>query len=507
MSYVWRQTATVQVKMKETTTQARAKNLEYLFKPRSIAFVGATEGKVKWGFVIFNNVISGGYEGTIYPVNPGKETVMGIKCYPSVRDIPGEVDLAIFTVPASQVISALDDCAAKGVKAALVITAGFKELGDEGALLEAEMVRKAEAAGITLAGPNGQGVCCPEARFYSWMPIFYPRPGRLSFIAQSGNILNMLIGHVLDSGFGVSKAVSSGNEAQLKTGDYLTYFADDPDTDVVVSYMEGVEDGRRFLENARAATRKKPVVLLKGGRTSSGVLAASSHTGAMAVSDRMFESACKQAGVTLAKTIREAGITASSFVKRPLPRGKRVGIVTGGGGLGVIAADACSQYGLEVAPLSDKTLDRVQEFLPAYFVPGNPIDLVAGLDLSVIKPVVETVMRSGEVDSVMFIFVESQRHKGPNIKEFGGPGIDIGAFWDGAMKQVRPHVMELNGLAEELGVPLYLVANVQEGKLVGDDEAIQDSPMAYREVESACAAVSAMARYGDYLLRTSGGRY
>ena len=487
--------------MEKTTALVETRNLDYLFKPRSVAFVGATEGKVKWGFVIFNNILSGGYEGEIYPVNPGKETVMGISCYPSVREIPDKVDLAVFTVPASQVIGALDDCAEKGVKAALVISAGFKELGAEGAAMEAEMVRRATDAGITLAGPNGQGVCCPEARFYSWMPIFYPGPGRLSFIAQSGNILNMLIGHALDAGFGVSKAVSSGNEAQLKTEDYLSYFADDPDTDVIISYVEGIEHGRRFLERARAATSRKPVVMLKGGRTSSGMQAARSHTGAMAVSDRMFESACRQAGIIVAHTIHEAGITGSSFVGRPLPRGNRVGIITGGGGLGVLAADACSNHGLDVVPLSRETLGRVQELLPAYFVPGNPIDLVAGLDLSVIEPVIETVMRSGEVDSVMFMFIEAPRNKGRGIQEAGGRGIDMGVFWDGAMKRIRPHVRALGGLAGEIGVPLYIVAKADEGKLGDETVQAQDSPMVFEEVESACAAMSAMARYHDYLER------
>lgn len=483
--------------MERTESLTGARDLDRFFKPRSVAFVGATEGKVKWGFVIFNNILSGGFEGDLYPVNPGRDTVMGIKCYPSVLDIPGDVDLAVFTVPASQVPAALDDCAEKGIGCALVITAGFRELGAEGLRLEAEMVRRADAAGITLVGPNGQGACCPGARFYSWMPLFYPRRGRVSLVAQSGNILNMLIAHVLDSGFGVSKAVSSGNEAQLKTEDYISYFADDPDTDVILSYMEGVEDGRRFFERAREATAKKPVVVLKGGRTASGIRAAASHTGAMAVADRMFESACRQSGVIVARTIHQAGITGSSFVGRPLPRGKRVGIITGGGGLGVIAADACSDYGLEVAALSRDTLDRVKGFLPEYFVPGNPIDLVAGLDLSVIRPVVEAVMRSGEVDSVMFIFIESPRNKGPGIQEFGGRGIDISLVWDGAMKQVRPHLEELYRLGAESGVPLYVVANL-EGKLA-HDEPSEDSPMIYREVESACAAISAMGRYHDYL--------
>ncbi len=486
-------------------TAAQLNNLNHVFKPRSVAFVGATEGMPKWGFVIFNNIICGGFEGKLYPVNPSRETVAGYKCYPTVGDIPDDVDLAVFTVPARSVISALDDCVAKGVKAAVVITAGFKELGDEGAALQAEMVARASAAGIALVGPNGEGVSCPSFALYSWMPIFYPKPGPISVVAQSGNILNMLIGHGLDSGFGLSKGVSSGNEAQLKTEDYLCYFADDPDTDVIMSYIEGIEDGQHFFELARRATSRKPVVMLKGGRSNTGMRAAMSHTGAMAVSDRVFESACRQAGIVLARSIREAGITAAAFVKRPLPKGKRVGIVTGGGGLGVIAADACADYGLEVPRFSRETLEKIAGYLPDYFVPGNPVDLVAGLDLTVLRPIIETVMRSGEVDSVMFIFVESQRNKGPNVRECGGTGIDMGKFWDAAMQAVRPHLNELNILARESGIPLYFTANVDSGGITGKDLMNGDSPMIFKEVEASCAAISAMAQYHEYLEHSRGG--
>lgn len=473
-------------------------NLDLVFKPESVAFVGATEGKVKWGFVIFNNLISGGYRGRIYPVNPGKETVMGLKCYASVRDIPGEVDLAIFTVPAPAVVEALDDCASKGVKAALVITAGFKELGREGARLEAEMVRRAEAAGITLVGPNGEGIACPEVDFYPWMPVYYPKPGRMSFIAQSGNILNMLIGHALESGFGVAKAVSSGNEAHVKTEDYLEYLAGDQATDVIVAYVEGVEDGRRFFEKARAVTARKPVVVLKGGRTASGMRAASSHTGAMAVESDIFESACRQAGIVTAGTIFEAGLGAASFMNRPLPGGRRVGIVTGGGGLGVLAADMCTDYGLEVTPLSEGLLARIGGHLPPHFVPGNPVDLVAGLDLTVIIPVIEAVMTSGEVDSVLFIFFEATRNKGPRVRSAGG-GIDMGEIWDAAMRRMAEPIRDLYRLGGETGVPLFVTANLNAGGAFLKPESDGDGlPMVYGEVESACAAIALTADYAEF---------
>ena len=477
----------------------RLETLEYLFNPASVAFIGATQAKPKWGFIVFNNLVSAGYDGEVYPVNPGHQELLGLKCYPSVREIPYDVDLAVFTVPARHVLPAMDDCIAKGVKAALVITAGFSELGGEGAALEAELVRKADGAGMVLVGPNGQGACCPSSRFYSWMPLFYPPAGSVSVVSQSGNILNMLIAQVLEAGFGVSKGVSSGNEAQLKTEDYFTYLASDPSTEAIVAYIEGVEDGRRFLELSRAAARAKPVVILKGGRSSVGMKAAGSHTGALAGSAELFESACRQSGLVVAPTIDQAGINASSFINRPLPAGRRVAIVTGGGGLGVIAADSCADMGLQIPRLSEPTLEKIGAFMPDYWVPGNQVDLVAGLDLRVTKPILEALLTCGEVDSVLLIFIESQRSKAVKVTEVDGRPFEIGVIWDMMTQQMAAYLADLYVLAREVGVPLFVSSNFEKvggatpGTLGGGK-----NPMVYLNVESACAAMAAMVEYSEF---------
>jgi acyl-CoA synthetase (NDP forming) len=479
---------------------ARLKNLDFAFNPRSIAFVGATETLSKWGFLILNNLISGGYEGDIYPVNPSRETILGIKAYASVRDIPGEVDLAVFTVPNRLVSEALDDCIAKGVKAGLVITAGFKELGEEGESVEKDMLRKARDAGMILIGPNCQGICCPRNRLYPWMPIlFHPPFGNIGFVAQSGNILNMLIGQAVSSGLGVSKAVSSGNEADISTEEYYSYFGEDPDTDVIVSYIEGLEDGRRFIELAREVSKRKPIIALKGGRTQSGMSAAKSHTGSMAVSERLFEAACRQAGVILTSTIEEAAITSSSFVSRPLPRGRRVGIVTGGGGLGVIAADFCSEIGLEVVPLSSRVLDELGKLLPDWWVPGNPVDLVAGLDFSVLKPTIEILMKSGEVDAVMFLWIGAPRQQNgvESINEVGG--IDVTIIRKFMEKMLTSLPEELNELMQQTQIPLYLATTIHTQDDGEDPRVSSNRPLIFPSVESACRAISAMAEYNAYL--------
>ncbi len=485
-------------KLKEEHARARIAHLDYVFSPRSIAFVGATENPTKWGFIVFNNLLMGGYEGEIYPVNPGREAILGRTCFRSVSDIPGEIDLAVFTVPAREIPAIMDECAAKGVKAALVISAGFKELGEEGAALECEMVEKARAAGMVLVGPNGQGICCPKCQLFPWMPLLYPDQGHVALISQSGNILSMMVAELHHYGFGVSKAISSGNEADAKIEDYLEYLTEDPDTDVIVAYIEGIPDARRFFEKAKRLTGRKPIVVVKGGRTKSGVAAARSHTGAMAVSADIFESACRQAGLVRAETIEEAASIAAAFIHRPLPRGRRVGIITGGGGLGVMASDACTEEGLEVVPLSAKTLEEIGQNLPDWWVPGNPVDLVAGLDLTIIPPVIETMMRSGEVDAVFFIFVTPRRASGlgpPHTER----GLDLRQAWDMVYSKMVDKFNELYNPMMVRGVPLYVVSTLKEPE-PGEDgaESGQTSLAVFDTVEAGCRAIASMSRYYDW---------
>ncbi len=476
---------------------SRLKNLDYAFNPSSIAFVGASESLNKWGFLILNNILTGGYEGKVYPVNPGRETILGLKAYPSIGDVPGSIDLAVFAVPSRHVIDAVGDCAGRGVKVGVVVTAGFKELGEDGAALEAELLKKGRDADIIFIGPNCQGISCPPSKLYCWMPILYhPAAGRISFVSQSGNVLNMLIGQAEACGFGANKAVSSGNEADIKTEDYIAYLSEDEDTEVIVSYMEGVREGRALLERASAASRRKPVVMLKGGRTQSGVSAAKSHTGAMAVSESLFEAAARQAGIIIVRSIEEAGIVASSFINRPLPKGKRVGIVTGGGGLGVLAADFCTERGLEVPDLSPSALAQLEGLMPDWWVPGNPVDLVAGLDFNIIKPVIEILMKSGEVDSIIFLWIGSPKKKDPVDTSRGG--LDISRVWQLIADRFNEYVTELYTLMQELQVPLYISTSLELDDLIPDGGNRNEQPMIYPSVETACNAIAAMASYSHY---------
>ncbi len=477
--------------------------MDYLFNPRSVAFVGATENLGKWGFIIYNNLVSGGFEGDIYPVNPGRESVLGLKAYSSVSDIPGEVDLAVYTIPAEGMLEAIEDSVSKGVKAGVVITAGFKELGGEYADLEKRMAEKAREGGMVLAGPNGQGVCCPGSKLYAWIPInFYPPPGEVGVVSQSGNVQTLMVGDVVNSGFGISKSVSGGNEADLTTRDYIEYLANDPETRVILAYIEGLAKGRRFVKVARDASRKKPVIVYKGGSTDSGVNAARSHTGAMAIDDRLFNSACRQAGIVRVDRLEEAGPVAASFLNRPLPRGNRVAIITGGGGLGVIAADGCTSRGLDVAKLSETTLKKIGEYMPSWWAPGNPVDMVAGLRFGTRGPIMEILMESGEVDSIMLLRMGPPSNRIQSPPKQNNKTVDMKKIWEGLEKRQTDLAFESYDLMHKHGIPVFIVSNVfQTGELDISGLLGEKRMSIYPNIDSGCRAMAAMAEYQAFLQR------
>lgn len=379
---------------------------EKLFNPRKIAFIGASSNPGKWGFMILHHLVMGGYEGEVCPVNPRGGTLFDRKVYKSVAEIPGEIDLAIFTVEAGLVPDLVSECVKKGVKASVVISAGFKELGTEAEKkMEEEMVRRARAGGMIVVGPNGQGIVNTSVKLYPWMPALFPPKGRIAIVSQSGNVSTFIVEEGLRFNMGVSKVVSSGNQADLKMEDYIEYFGEDEDTDCIICYIEGIEDGRRFLDKVSKVTRKKPVVAIKAGKTAEGAKAARSHTGAIASADEIVSAGLKQAGVIRAETVEDCWAMAATALSQPLPRGRRIGVLTGGGGLGVLAADACALHGLEMAVLSEDTLDKLKELMPPWWVPGNPVDMVAGLKFGSREKVLEVLLDCEEIDGLFLIGV------------------------------------------------------------------------------------------------------
>jgi acyl-CoA synthetase (NDP forming) len=377
--------------------------LKLIFEPRSIAFLGATNNPFKWGFRIFANIVNGGFQGRLYPINPTKQEVLGRKVYKTVGEIPEIPDLAVIVIPPPGVPAVLKECADKGIKAVVVITAGFAEVDRQGEKLQQEMVDIAQRAGVRFIGPNTDGIVNPHHKLYAEMPPIFPYAGPISIVSQSGNIVGTMMRLAIDSGFGCAKCISSGNEADLHAEDYIRYLADDPQTRVILSYVEGFKDGSRFFEAAKEVTRKKPIVMLKTGETPAGAIAAKSHTASLAGMDTVVDAMCQQSGIVRVRHLDELVDAGTAFLCHPLPRGRRVGIVTAGGGWGVLAADACAKLGLDVVQFPPETINELNSFMPAWWSHGNPVDMVAGIFGDGVMRCIEVVMRSPVVDGVIFL--------------------------------------------------------------------------------------------------------
>lgn len=374
-----------------------------LFNPKSIAFIGASNAPGKWGCIVLKNLIGGGYAGTIYPVNPKEKEVQGIAAFSHIREIPGNPDLAVIVIPPPAVPQAIEDCVKKGIRAGVIITAGFAEVGGEGATFQQDMVEKARKGGMILVGPNCNGVVKPSAKLFPQMPSVFPEPGDIAVVSQSGNVATSLTRRAVKTGFGISSMISSGNEADLHCEDYFSYLGDDPETKVIISYVEGFRDGRRFFETIRGVTAKKPVVMIKAGATDAGAQAAKSHTASLAGSVMAFAGASRQAGITRVDNLEDLFNTGIGFLNQPVPRGNRTAILTMGGGWGVLAADASVRYGLDVVKLSDKTLAALNDILPPWWNPGNPVDMVAGNIEGAMMKCVKVLLEAPETDCLILL--------------------------------------------------------------------------------------------------------
>lgn len=374
-----------------------------LFDPKSIAFIGASDNPIKWGCIVLKNLIKGGYQGKIFPVNPKEKKIQGIPAYARVRDIPQKPDLAVIVIPPPAVPQAISDCIEKGVRAGVIITAGFAEVGGDGEKFQNQMVEKARKGNMILVGPNCNGIMRPSAGLFPEMPSIFPEQGPVGIVSQSGNIAASLAQRALKSGFGISCMVSSGNEADLHCEDYFEFLGDDPQTEVIISYVEGFREGGRFFDIVRRVASKKPVVMIKAGETEAGSQAAKSHTASLAGSPAVFIGVSHQAGIIPTDNLEDLFNTGVGFLNQPIPRGNRTAILTMGGGWGVLAADASSRYGLDVVKLSDKTLSALGEILPQWWNPGNPVDMVAGNIEGAMIKVIKVLMEAKEVDCLILL--------------------------------------------------------------------------------------------------------
>ena len=381
--------------------------LDKLFRPQSIALIGASGTPRSIGWQIAHNIISNGFNGRLYPVNPRLDNVHSIKCYPSILDIPDPVDLAIVAVRAEQVLDAARECATKGVGGMVVISAGFKEVGGEGAAREAELVAICEQAGIRLIGPNCMGILNtePGVSMNATFARTAPAPGSVAFMSQSGALGEAILNYARRLGLGLSMFASVGNIADVNANVLLEYWQDDPRTELILLYLESFGDPRRFVRRARRLTKTKPVIAVKAGATEVGRAAIASHTGSLAAGDAVTEALFAQCGVLRVRTVTEMFDLARAFATQPLPAGKRVAIVTNAGGPGILATDACIGVGLKVPPLAEVTLGKLRGRLHPQAALRNPVDLIASAQAKDYAIALDAVLDDPGTDAVLVIFV------------------------------------------------------------------------------------------------------
>ncbi|MCB0971730.1 MAG: CoA-binding protein, partial [Acidimicrobiales bacterium] len=433
-----------------------------LFEPAGVIVAGASSHPGKFGFVSLHNVLAAGYGDAVAATNRDRAEVLGISTVADVAELPDATyDLLFVCTPAAANPDLLRAAAAKGVRAAFVTSAGYGEAGPEGIAAQAELVRLADELGILLAGPNGQGVVSTPSSLCAQIVAPYPPAGSIGVASQSGNFVSSFLNYAVQTGVGISRAVSAGNAAAVGVADYLDYYADDPATSVGLAYVEGVADGRGFLERMRSVAARKPLVLVKGGATSGGQRAAASHTGSLATDDRTFDGACRQAGITRAATVEEAFEAAATFATQPLPRGPRVVVMTTAGGWGVVTADAITTSDLELATLPDDLLAAIDEKLPPRWSRNNPVDLAGGETRDTIPEVLALIAAHPEVDAVIQLGVGIQANQARLMRDgrfYPDHGLErIVAFHE---RQDARYATEAARISDETGKPILLATEL-----------------------------------------------
>jgi acetyl coenzyme A synthetase (ADP forming)-like protein len=391
----------------ERSQSAAVASMKAFFEPRGVAVVGANRTRGKIGAEVLHNLKTTGFTGAIYPVNPYASDIEGLRSYPSVACIPGPVDLAVICVPSADVLDAVDDCIDKGVRGILVISAGFGEAGAEGKEREAKLLEKIRHAGIRLIGPNCMGVINtdPAVSLNATFSQVFPPAGRVAMSTQSGALGVAILDYARRLNIGISSFASIGNKPDVSGNDLLQYWDDDPRTDVILLYLESFGNPKKFSQIARRVSMRKPIVAVKAGRSRAGMRAASSHTGALATSDAVVDALCRQAGVIRTNTLDEMFDVAALLSNQPLPKGRRVAILSNAGGPGILAADACEASGLELPALSEKTKEALRQFLPEAASVGNPVDMLASAPAEHFRRALDLLLADDKVDAVMTIFI------------------------------------------------------------------------------------------------------
>jgi len=390
-----------------TTIEDSFSRLSAFMKPTSVAVIGASAKEESVGYAVFSNILKTGFKGIVYPVNPSTRSILSVRAYPSILDIPDPVDLAIICIPSKFVPQSVIECGKKGVKGVVVISAGFKETGSEGARLEEDLKNAASSYNLPLIGPNclGLGNMDPAVQLNATFAKRAPKSGNIAIVSQSGALGVSLMDYASSRNIGVSKVVSLGNKAVLNELDLLKALANDPLTNVILLYLEDLVDGRGFIETVRTVTDtiKKPILALKAGRTAAGAKAASSHTGSLAGSDEVYDAIFLQSGVLRVEFTAELFDYAIAFSRQPIPKGNRVGIITNAGGPGILTTDACIRYGMTIPSLAPETTAALKSFLPAAAALNNPVDMIGDADEVRYEKTLQVMIKDPNVDSLIVI--------------------------------------------------------------------------------------------------------
>ncbi|MBK8942444.1 MAG: acetate--CoA ligase family protein [Polyangiaceae bacterium] len=457
-------------------------SLDAIFRPRAVAVVGASRKRGTIAAEVFHNLVTSGFAGAVYPVNPKAEVVQSVRAYADVEAIPDAVDLAVVVVPAAQVLEAVEACGRKGVRGVIVITAGFAEIGGEGRVRQEALVEVVRRYGMRLVGPNCLGVVNAEldvALNATFAPTFPPF-GNVAFSSQSGALGLAILEVARDLGVGISQFVSMGNRADVSGNDLIEYWGEAAGTEVILLYLENLGNPARFMDIARKVSRKKPIVAVKSGRTEAGARAASSHTGSLAGMDVAVDALLGQAGVIRTDTIDELFDVAMLLANQPVPRGRRVGIVTNAGGPGIMATDALASRGLEVVRLRDETQARLATFLPPEASVKNPIDMIASATAQQYDRALSELVASDEVDAILVLFVT------PIVTEARDVAEAIVRAATRSDKTILTCFMGRHGVPEA-------VSSLRA----------KDVP-SYAFPESAAAALAKAVRYGEWLASPEG---
>jgi len=442
-------------------------SFESFFNPKSVAIVGASQQKGKVGYEILRNMIDAGFEGKIFPINPKAQSIEGIKCHPDVESIGETPDLVIIIIPAKIVPAIMQQCAKIGVKSVIIITAGFKEVGEEGRALEKKVFQIAKQAGMRLIGPNCLGLIVPENKLNASFGGKLPAVGSIGYLSQSGALLTAILDMANASGIGFSKLVSIGNKADVNELDLISALAPDPSTKVIAGYLENITDGDAFVREAERISQEKPILLVKSGGTSAGAKAASSHTGSLAGSETAYEGVFERAGTTRCDSIREQFDYAQAFAYQPLPKGKNIAVITNAGGPGIMATDEIVNQGLEFAQMTEQTIEKLTAALPASANCSNPIDVLGDALADRYEAALDIVLDDPNVDAVLIMLTPQAMTQAAEtakaIIEITGrkPDKPILASFMGAEKVAEATRILREGKIPQIGCTQSVVATIR----------------------------------------------